>query len=199
MIPSPLNFPFIGQEQPEISQFCSAKGFLSIPRKMWHLVELWRGVSRADALKTLGNMVTGDWKSQWAAGGKKLRQFRNTTKREEILKSPEQRDFPVSMSSILTWNSNPSPPLHHFLRETGKFETNSCCRERKLLVNVQILQCFWGVLNSLDCSFSIPSSPPLFLPHLDPKSWVRTSSTQNWRVSHPSSTSKCGCALVIYI
>lgn len=35
----------------------------------------------------------------------------------------------------------------------------------------------WGIPNSLGWSFSIPSSLPLFLPHLDPESCVRTSST----------------------
>lgn len=38
IFPTLLNIPFIGQEQPEISQFCFAKGLLSIPKKMWHLV-----------------------------------------------------------------------------------------------------------------------------------------------------------------
>lgn len=121
-----------------------------------------------------GNVVTGDWKSQWATEGKLLRQFGSETKREGILKSPEQWSPPLFISSIPTWNSSPTTLTSlkstmkiwdNLLLQRGNFgwTSNSC----------SVL----GVLDGLDCSFSIPSSLPVFLPHLDPERWVRTSST----------------------
>lgn len=81
-------------------------------------------------------MVTGDWKSQWAAGAKESRQFGNAAKREGFLKSPEQRSFPV-FPAILPFYFNlelklqsSSPPVSPPLRVTWKCETNSCCKER---------------------------------------------------------------------
>lgn len=64
---------------------------------------------------------------------------------------PKGREFwnpqgsdPPHYSSLLFQLGTQVPPLSPPSRAPWKFETTSCCRERKFRVNVQFLQCFGG-------------------------------------------------------